>query len=279
MRVSKADGSQVLDLQHDALIAAGVVERNIYSDTASGKKDERPGLDACLKAVRTGDTLLVWKLDRLGRNLRHLVNVVHDLNARGIGLRVLTGQGAAIDTTTAAGKLVFGIFAALAEFERELIRERTIAGLAAARARGGNGGRKPKMTPAKLRQAQHALGKKGTVVADLCNELGISSQTLYRHVSPIGELRSSGKKSFGKNNVRYWVNFGRELLTASLSGCDPLPPSAIQSSCVAVFLFDQLVRAQQDRCRHIEAKRLGGLHIEHGLVFSRTLRAARRRFP
>jgi DNA invertase Pin-like site-specific DNA recombinase len=135
MRVSKADGSQVLDLQKDALLPAGVPERNIYSDTAIGKKDGRPGLDACLKAVRAGDTLVIWKLDRLGRNLRHLVNVVHDLNARGIGLRVLTGQGAAIDTTTAAGKLVFGIFAALAEFERELIRERTIAGLAAARAR------------------------------------------------------------------------------------------------------------------------------------------------
>jgi DNA invertase Pin-like site-specific DNA recombinase len=191
MRVSKADGSQVLDLQHDALIAAGVAERNIYSDTASGKKDDRPGLESCLKALRQGDALVVWKLDRLGRNLRHLVNVVHDLTERDIGLRVLTGHGAAIDTTTAAGKLVFGIFAAL---ERELIRERTIAGLAAARARGRNGGRKPKMTPAKLRLAQHALGKKGTVVADLCIELGISSQTLYRHVSPTGELRSSGKK-------------------------------------------------------------------------------------
>src|SRR5712691_4434926 len=140
------------------------------------------------------DTLVVWKLDRLGRSLRHLVNVVHDLTERNIGLRVLTGQGAAIDTTTAAGKLVFGIFAALAEFERELIRERTIAGLAAARARGRTGGRKPKMTPAKLRLAQAAMGKKGTIVADLCRELGISSQTLYRHVSPDGELRAEGKK-------------------------------------------------------------------------------------
>jgi len=200
MRVSKADGSQVLDLQRDALIAAGVTERNIYSDTESGKKDDRPGLDACLKAVRTGDTLVVWKLDRLGRNLRHLVNVVHDLNACGIGLRVLTGQGAAIDTTTAAGKLVFGIFAALAEFERELIRERTIAGLAAARARGRNGGRKPKMTPAKLRLAQAAMGKRGTVVANLCEELGISSQTLYRHVSPTGELRTEGKKIISRGS-------------------------------------------------------------------------------
>jgi DNA invertase Pin-like site-specific DNA recombinase len=194
MRVSKADGSQVLDLQRDALVAAGVHERNIYSDTASGRKDDRPGLDSCLKALRPGDALVVWKLDRLGRNLRHLVNVVHDLTERNVGLRVLTGQGAAIDTTSAAGKLVFGIFAALAEFERELIRERTIAGLASARARGRSGGCKPKMTPAKLRLAQAAMGKKGTVVADLCVELGISSQTLYRHVSPAGELRASGKK-------------------------------------------------------------------------------------
>ena len=151
MRVSKADGSQVLDLQRDALLAAGVPERHLYSDTASGKKDDRPGLAACLQALREGDTLVVWKLDRLGHSLRHLVNVVHELTNRDIGLKVLTGQGAAIDTTTPAGKLVFGIFASLAEFERDLISERTRAGLASARARGRKGGRRPKMTPAKLR--------------------------------------------------------------------------------------------------------------------------------
>jgi DNA invertase Pin-like site-specific DNA recombinase len=117
MRVSKADGSQVFDLQHDALAAAGIPERNLYSDTASGKLDDRPGLEACLKALRDGDTLVVWKLDRLGRNLRHLVNVVHDLTTRNVGFRVLTGQGASINTTTPSGKLVFGIFASLAEFE------------------------------------------------------------------------------------------------------------------------------------------------------------------
>jgi DNA invertase Pin-like site-specific DNA recombinase len=127
MRVSKADGSQVLDLQKDALRAAGVSERHLYSDMASGKQDERPGLAACLQALREGDTLVVWKLDRLGRSLRHLVNVVHDFTSRGIGLKVLTGQGAAIDTTTSAGKLIFGIFASLAEFERDLISERTRA--------------------------------------------------------------------------------------------------------------------------------------------------------
>jgi DNA invertase Pin-like site-specific DNA recombinase len=194
MRVSKADGSQVLDLQRDALVAAGIPERDIYSDRASGKKDDRPGLEACLKALRPGDTLVVWKLDRLGRSLHHLVNVVHDLTERGIGLRVLTGQGAAVDTTTAAGKLVFGIFAALAEFERELISERTRAGLASARARGRKGGRKFKMTPAKLRLARSAMGRKDTIVTDLCEELGVSTQTLYRYISPAGELRADGKK-------------------------------------------------------------------------------------
>ena len=197
MRVSKADGSQVLDLQADALLAAGIPERNLYSDTASGKRDDRPGRDSCLKALRTGDTLVVWKLDRLGRNLRHLVNVVHDLTERKVGLRVLTGQGAAIDTTTAAGKLVFGIFAALAEFERELISERTRAGLAAARARGRKGGRKPKMTPAKVRLAAAAMGQKGTVVSDLCAELGITTATICRYVSPTGELRPDGRKVVG----------------------------------------------------------------------------------
>ena len=198
MRVSKSDGSQTTDLQRDALIAAGVDPAHLYEDQASGKKDDRPGLAACLKALRDGDTLLVWKLDRLGRDLRHLVNTVHDLTARSVGLKVLTGQGAAIDTTTAAGKLVFGIFAALADFERELISERTKAGMASARARGRLGGRKFKMTPAKLRLAMAAMGQPETRVGDLCEELGITRQTLYRHVSPKGELRSDGLKLLGK---------------------------------------------------------------------------------
>ena len=159
MRVSKADGSQATDLQRDALIETGVAVDQLYQDLASGKRDDRPGLDACLKALRDGDTLVVWKLDRLGRNLRHLVEVVQGLNARGVGLKVLTGQGASIDTTTANGRLMFAFFAALAEFERELIVERTMAGLAAARARGRNGGRPFKMTAAKLRLAQAAMGK------------------------------------------------------------------------------------------------------------------------
>ena len=194
MRVSKADGSQVVDLQRDALIAAGVAPSHLYEDLASGRRDDRPGLAACLKALREGDTLVVWKLDRLGRDLRHLVNTVHDLTTRGVGFKVLTGQGAQIDTTTAQGKLVFGIFAALAEFERELISERTKAGLSAARARGRHGGAPFKMTPAKLRLAMAAMATRDTEVAALCKELGITRETLYRHVGPKGELRPDGQK-------------------------------------------------------------------------------------
>jgi DNA invertase Pin-like site-specific DNA recombinase len=194
MRVSKADGSQALDLQRDALLGAGVRAGQLYEDHASGKQDDRPGLEACLKALRSGDTLVAWKLDRLGRDLRHLVNLVHDLTGRGVGLKVLAGQGANLDTTTANGPLIFGIFAALAEFERELIIERTRAGLASARARGRNGGRPFKMTAAKLRLAQAAMGQPGTNVGELCAELGVTRQTLYRHVDPQGVLRTDGEK-------------------------------------------------------------------------------------
>jgi DNA invertase Pin-like site-specific DNA recombinase len=198
MRVSKADGSQVLDMQRDALLAAGINPDHVYEDMASGSLEAWPGLTACLKALRDGDTLVVWKLDRLGRTLRHLINTVHELSGRGVGFKVLTGQGASIDTSTPEGKLVFGIFAALAEFERELVSERTKVGLASARARGRNGGGQYKMTPAKLRLAMAAMGRPETVVSDLCKELGVSRQTLYRHVGPDGSLRSDGLKLIGR---------------------------------------------------------------------------------
>ena len=194
MRASKSDGSQSLDLQRDALFAAGVEVNHIYQDLASGKDDERPGFIAACRALRAGDILVAYKLDRLGRNLKHLVNTVHELTERGVGLRILAGQGAALDTTSPSGKLVFGIFAALAEFERELIRERTMAGLASARARGRKGGAPFKMTTAKLRLVQAAMVKPETSVSTLCKELGVSRQTLYRHVTPEGALREDGLK-------------------------------------------------------------------------------------
>lgn len=195
MRVSKSDGSQTTDLQRDALLAEGIDPKFIYEDLASSRRDDRPGLASCLKSLRDGDTLVVWKLDRLGRDLRELVNLVHDLTQRNIGFKVLSGQGASIDTTTANGKLVFGIFAALAEFERELIRERTMAGLASARARGRKGGRPRKLNPTKLELAATALANKDTNVGELCKLLGVSRQTLYRHVAPDGTARVVRKRT------------------------------------------------------------------------------------
>jgi DNA invertase Pin-like site-specific DNA recombinase len=194
-RISKADGSQTLDLQIDALAAAGVAPEHLYQDEASGKRDDRPGLEACLKALRAGDTLYIWKLDRLGRDLKHLVVTVRGLSDRNVGLCVLTGQGANIDTTTASGKLIFGIFAALAEFEGDLIRERTMAGHAAARARGRHGGRKFELTKNQIRLAQSAMANRDTRVAQLCEELDISRATLYRYVGPDGALRDHAIKA------------------------------------------------------------------------------------
>ena len=197
-RVSKADGAQCLDLQTDALAAAGVEAGRIYSDRASGKSDARPGLDACLRSLRPEDALVVWKLDRLGRDLAHLVETVRRLEQRGADLRVLTGKGANLDTGTPAGKLVFGIFAALAEFERELIRERTAAGLAAARTRGRIGGRRLRLGKEQVRMAQAAMRAGNGEILEICAGLGIGRATLYRYVGPDGELREHGRRALGR---------------------------------------------------------------------------------
>lgn len=194
VRVSKADGSQVLDLQRDALIASGIPEDRIYEDSASGRFDDRPGLNACLKALQPGNTLVVWKLDRLGRSLKHLVNTVEDLKKRDVGFKVLTGQGAQIDTSTPHGKLVFGMFAALAEFERELIVERTKAGLEAARARGRLGGRPRKMDVTMLNMAMLAMKDKKSVAKDVAKKLGITTTTLYAYVNSDGSPKELGTK-------------------------------------------------------------------------------------
>src|SRR5262249_27872890 len=193
IRVSKSDGTQALDLQHDALLAAGVAPERIYADRASGRKDDRPGLATCLQALQLGDTLVVWKLDRLGRNLKHLVSVVDELQQRQVGFKVLAGAGVQIDTTTANGRLVFGIFAALAEFEAELIRERTQAGLAAARARGRRGGRPRKITKEVLRTAMTALSNQNTNTATVGRRLGVPTTTLYMYVNRDGSLKQAGQ--------------------------------------------------------------------------------------
>jgi DNA invertase Pin-like site-specific DNA recombinase len=173
-RVSTAD--QTLDLQKDALRQAGCDK--IFTDTASGAKAERIGLDEALNYVRTGDSLVVWKLDRLGRSLPHLIETITGLNNRGIGFKSITES---IDTTTSGGKLVFHIFGALAEFERDIIRERTQAGLSAARARGRRGGRPKSLTPKKAQMAEALYKDKNNTIDEICKTLNISRATLYRY--------------------------------------------------------------------------------------------------
>jgi len=199
MRVSKSDGTQTLDLQRDALLAAGVPSERIYEDLASGRKDARLGLEACLKALQPSNTLVVWKLDRLGRDLKHLVSLVADLRQQKVGLKVLASAGAHIDTTTANGRLVFGIFAALAEFEAELIRERTRAGLAAARARGRLGGRPRKMTKAILHMAMSAMVDPTSNASEIARRLGMTTTTLYEYVNGDGSLKQAGQALFDRD--------------------------------------------------------------------------------
>ncbi len=175
-RVSTAE--QTLALQEDALRAAGC--DTIFTDTLSGSQAERPGLTHALAYLRPGDALAVWRLDRLGRSLKALIEALTTLEGRGIGFRSLTEQ---LDTTTSGGKLIFHVFGALAEFERDLIRERTRAGLAAARARGRRGGRPKKLgTPTRVALAQALYDDRSHSVAEICRTLGISRATLYRVV-------------------------------------------------------------------------------------------------
>ncbi len=168
---------QTLHLQQDALTRAGC-ERS-FTDTVSGTKAERPGLAQALEFVRSGDTLVVWRLDRLGRSLPHLITTVTQLAERGIGFRSLTEQ---IDTTSSNGRLIFNIFGALAEFERDLIRERTQAGLAAARARGRTGGRPRALDSRKVAMAQALYKDKTHSIEDICKTLKVSRATLYRYL-------------------------------------------------------------------------------------------------
>jgi DNA invertase Pin-like site-specific DNA recombinase len=174
-RVSTTD--QTLDLQKDALEKAGCDK--IFTDTASGAKAERTGLDQAFSHVRPGDTLVVWRLDRLGRSLRHLIETITALANRQIGFKSITEN---IDTTTSGGKLIFHIFGALAEFERDIIRERTQAGLTAARARGRKGGRPKALTPKKVQMAEALYKDKHNTIDEICKTLKISRATLYRYI-------------------------------------------------------------------------------------------------
>lgn len=170
-RVSTPD--QNIDLQIQALKAAGC--RRVFTDVVSGVKSDRPGLSDALEYMRAGDTLVMWKLDRLGRSLPHLIELIETLRQRDMGFKTLTD---AIDTTTPSGRLVFHLFAALAEYERELIRERTIAGLAAAKAQGRTGGRKPVVTPA-IRKRALEMREKGLSIRAIAAALKVGKSALY----------------------------------------------------------------------------------------------------
>src|SRR5215212_7584677 len=174
-RVSTHD--QTLHLQRDALKIAGCEQ--IFTDQVSGTKTERKGLSEALSHLREGDTLVVWRLDRLGRSLRHLIDTITALDERGVGFKSLQEN---IDTTTSGGKLVFHIFGALAEFEREIIRERTQAGLESARSRGRIGGRPKTLTARQVQMLRNMAADKSLTVADICKTLGISRTTFYRYV-------------------------------------------------------------------------------------------------
>ncbi len=167
---------QTLDLQKDALEKIGCFK--IFTDVISGAKAERKGLEETLEYVREGDTLVVWRLDRLGRSLKHLIETITRLNNRKIGFKSITEN---IDTTTSGGKLIFHIFGA--EFERDIIRERTNAGLIAARARGRKGGRPKSLTGKKVAMAQELYNNKQNAIVDICKTLGISRATLYRYIN------------------------------------------------------------------------------------------------
>jgi len=174
-RVSTAD--QNLDLQNDALESAGCDK--IYTDKMSGAKTNRPGLEEILGFIRKGDTLVVWKLDRLGRSLKHLIQVMQLLDERGVYFKSVQES---LDTSTPGGKLIFHVFGALAEFERDIIRERTLAGLAAARARGRVGGRPRKLSKKQVEMAKNLMKDISIPIAEICKTLSVSKSTLYRYV-------------------------------------------------------------------------------------------------
>jgi DNA invertase Pin-like site-specific DNA recombinase len=230
-RVSRED--QNLDLQKDALVQAGV--ERLWEDKASGARDDRPGLAAALSHAREGDCLVVWRLDRLGRSLRALIDLVEELRERGIDFRSVT-EG--IDTTTVAGRFFFHVLAALAQMERELIRERTHAGLAAARARGRKGGRKPKLNAKQIAHARKLLEDRNVTIKDVAASLGVNRSTIYRALGLGSNSAPTPSAPTEKSSITWrpppeWRDRTSEMSrqTLTIIGAPrPAPPKASASS-------------------------------------------------
>lgn len=237
-RVSTVE--QTLDLQRDALDAAGAT--CIYEDKASGKTADRPELVHCLKALRHGDILVVWRLDRLGRNLQDLIRIVNDLEARGVKFRSITE---AIDTAGSAGKLVFHMFAALAEFERGLVRERTLAGLAAARVRGRKGGR-PSVLNLKQQRAALALMKDREMsITEIARQFAVSRSTLYNlQAASTRQAQQCQTTAVDIPSVHRPVNSSRSVdAPTQFRGLPPLPAQYATCDLLVTYTTDGAVES------------------------------------
>ena len=204
MRVSSSDDRQSVNLQRDALLAAGVDDRHLHHDKASGARDDRAGLKACLDDLRQGDVLVVWKLDRLGRSLPHLLGIVTDLKQRGVAFRSLTEQ---MDTTTPHGELLFGIFGSLAQYERALTQERVVAGLAAAKRRGRKGGRPPALDRERIEQIVAALDS-GASKASVCRSFKVPRSTLLDTLARAGWAGPGGAAVRPLGTAKESINSG-----------------------------------------------------------------------
>ena len=188
MRVSTADGSQKLDMQETALLNAGVAPEKIYSDMASGAKEDRTGLNYMLKSLNPGDTVVVWKLDRLGRNVRLLVNTIDELIKKDVHLEILTGACHGVNMSTPEGRMFFHMMATFAQFERDLIRERVIAGVEESKRRGRKSGRKFKFSKSDIDTMQHLI-KDGVPKAEVARRFNMTIQTLFNYFTPDGEIK------------------------------------------------------------------------------------------
>ena len=188
MRVSTADGSQKFDMQETALIEAGVSPDKIYSDMASGASDDREGLKYMLKSLNPGDTVVVWKLDRLGRNVKYLVNVIDELIKKNVSRGILTGACHGVNMTTPEGRMFFHMAATFAQFERDLIRERIVAGIAEAKRRGRKSGRKFKFSNADVDTAYHLI-KAGVPKKEIARRFNVTVQTIFNYFTPDGEIK------------------------------------------------------------------------------------------